>query len=163
MVTEESSKATDETDSDTRSHLQIVRLVSGDLRESDRTQLLEWLDAEPLRWRRCGLAFLESQVLREAIAGLCEETKGLLPAAGDDKAELASIQDKGRRQRPRHQRRLLGLVAVAAVLFFAFGVGWLARGSSHPMELAPRTHPKSKFANGDLPREATDKNDEHDV
>jgi hypothetical protein len=44
------------------------RLADGELSEAQRRELLAGLDDEPDGWRRCALAFLESQCLREAFA-----------------------------------------------------------------------------------------------
>jgi hypothetical protein len=48
---------------------QIDRLVANELSETDRAKLLEWLDQDCVRWRRCALAFLEAQMWEQAAAG----------------------------------------------------------------------------------------------
>src|SRR5258707_481533 len=45
----------------------LDRLVCGELDELPRGRLLEWLDEDPLRWRACGLAFLEAQTWSQAL------------------------------------------------------------------------------------------------
>src|SRR5437773_7780048 len=47
----------------------IDRLVSGDLEETRRQELLAWLEEHPDRWRKCALAFLEAQLWRQAFDG----------------------------------------------------------------------------------------------
>jgi hypothetical protein len=88
----------------------IDRLVTGDLEEAERMELLAWLDAEPVRWRQCGLAFLEAQALREAFAL-------------DGSGTLTSVPSSARRAitnlpswRP--------LFIAAAVVVIAFALGW---------------------------------------
>jgi hypothetical protein len=46
---------------------QMDGLVCGDLDEASRSRLLDWLDADPTRWRKCGLAFLEAQLWGQAL------------------------------------------------------------------------------------------------
>lgn len=45
-------------------------LACGELDEASRTRLIEWLDADPLRWRRCALVFMESQLWSEGCGML---------------------------------------------------------------------------------------------
>jgi hypothetical protein len=52
---------------DTRIKNQMDMLVTGELPEQQRLELLAWLDADFRRWRLCGLAFLEAQVWLEAL------------------------------------------------------------------------------------------------
>lgn len=46
---------------------QFELLVDGELDESQRTQLLQSLDAEPDGWKQCSLTFLEDQTLRTLV------------------------------------------------------------------------------------------------
>jgi hypothetical protein len=91
----------------------IDRLVTGDLDESERLELLAWLDAEPARWRRCGLAFLEAQALRDAL------TPG---AAGELTLSSAGPPRAAGWRSPRLRWRPM-LVAAAAIMA-AFALGW---------------------------------------
>ena len=43
------------------------RLADGELGDEQRRELLARLDHEPDGWRRCALAFLEDQALRQAL------------------------------------------------------------------------------------------------
>src|SRR5262245_830538 len=45
----------------------LDRLVDGELSDTDRRELLVALDQEADGWRRCALAFLESQALSEQL------------------------------------------------------------------------------------------------
>jgi hypothetical protein len=87
-------------------HSEIDRLVSGDLGDEDRLELLAWLDAEPARWRKCGLAFLEAQALREALA--------------------PRLAQASRCAAPLSRRRSALSALAAAALLSAFGLGWAA-------------------------------------
>lgn len=59
-------------------------LVDGELSESNRRELLSGLDDEPGGWRRCALAFLESQLWEEEFGATvqrpAEETPARRPA-----------------------------------------------------------------------------------
>ena len=51
----------------------IDKLVDGELNDGEvRTLLLE-LEAQPEAWRRCALAFVESQTLRRDFAGIASD------------------------------------------------------------------------------------------
>jgi hypothetical protein len=47
---------------------QIDRLVAAELSDEERRSLFEWCNAEPQRWRKCALAFLEVQAWQEGLA-----------------------------------------------------------------------------------------------
>lgn len=94
--------------------LLLDRLVSGDLDESGRREVLAWLEAEPLRWRRCGIAFLEAQTWAEAFEGW---------TATEPPAHAAA----GRRSRTETARRrrvpaLSAVIATCAVIAFGLGI-----------------------------------------
>lgn len=97
-------------DSERSAHAtQIDRLVTGELDESERLDLLGWLDESPDRWRHCGLAFLEAQALREALV---EMNAGSLPRTA-----------KGE-QTPRQKRlRIVRVAAGVVVLLMTFVLG----------------------------------------
>jgi hypothetical protein len=123
-----------------RFHL-LDRLACGDLDETARGELLAWLEADPCRWRQCGLAFLEAQTWSESLAASSAAVEDARP-----------IQAERLPQRSPIARRMLYGAALAACLLVAFGlglaasksffapesssVGAMARGSAHP---APRT------------------------
>jgi anti-sigma factor RsiW len=110
-------------DSETSVHsraTQIDRLVSGDLSETERLELLSWLDESPERWRRCGVAFLEAQAVRVALAEIDAESR---PRRSQTVAA------------PRLSALRLGAGVVALLL--AFALGWGARrGVQAPAEEA---------------------------
>jgi hypothetical protein len=89
----------------TRSH-EIDRLVAGDLCETERDDLLLWLEKDPRRWRSCALAFLEAQLWQEAFTDVAKPVPKLpvLPPA-------------------RQTRIRLRMLAAAAAVLVAFGLG----------------------------------------
>jgi hypothetical protein len=92
------------------------RLVDGELSREEYHDLLRSLDRHPDGWRRCALAFLEAQALRQALGQLVGETS--LPCH----AASLSVRDRG------HSRRWPKLVGIAASFLVAFGLGVLYRG-----------------------------------
>ena len=90
------------------------RLVDGELDEAARGALLRRLDHEPDGWKRCALAFIEAQAWREAMS--TERGSG-----------MASPWDVGAR-RSHRLAALRQIVAVAAAVTVAFGVGFMSRG-----------------------------------
>lgn len=109
----------------------LDRLVSGDLDESLRCDLLAWLDLNPSCWRDCAMAFLEAQVWHESAA---------ISMAGVELGEHLP-RDSGRVPSPRsvepaaaHRIVRAGRVAawsslglLAASLLLAFALGMTAR------------------------------------
>ena len=98
---------------------QIDRLVDGELNESDERQLLGRLDDEPDGWRRCALAFVESQNWRREFALATSESnmfESALPAK--------ISQTRGTRSHI--------ILAMAASFLVAWGLGsallWLSHG-----------------------------------
>jgi hypothetical protein len=109
----------------------IDRLVDGELPDAARRALLLRLATEPDGWRRCALAFLEAQTLREAL--------GPLAVRGRDVARSAVVPGgPGRTLKPR-RRAVAHLAALAAGLAAAFALGWVLHGRS--VEDAPRAAP----------------------
>lgn len=103
---------------------QIDRLAAGDLAEPQRRELLAWLDAQPARWRQCGLAFLEAQAWGEAFAGerplALPDTQSHHTTAQKPAVELTC--------RPAMRQPSARLQAVlAAALLFAFSLGFITR------------------------------------
>jgi anti-sigma factor RsiW len=106
----------------------IDRLVDGELADAERRALLLWLATQPDGWRRCALAFLEAQALREAL--------GPLAAPGRGVARPGVVPGgHGRTSKPR-RRAVARLAALAAGLAAAFALGWALHGRS--VEDAPR-------------------------
>jgi hypothetical protein len=91
----------------------IDRLATGDLDDGARRELFTWLDGEPQRWRRCALALLEAREIEQALGAWRSETprpivKSLAP--------------------PPSRSRRGAVLALAASVLIAFGLGIFARG-----------------------------------
>ena len=85
-------------------------LVDGALGPDDRRALLLRLDREPDGWRRCALAFLESQAWREAL--------GVEP-----QTVASAISEAGRSPRRRRLDGLVPIALAACLAAFAFAIG----------------------------------------
>jgi hypothetical protein len=85
-------------------------LVDGELSEADRRALLSQLDEEPDGWRRCALAFLESQSWRKEFGQIVRP-----PVAQADPPQPAA--------RRRWRQPLGTLLAMAASFFLALALG----------------------------------------
>ncbi len=91
------------------------RLVDDELSERERRELLAGLDNEPGGWRRCALAFLESQCWKKAVR---------TPARHEEKAAPNRIAAPKplESHRPRWRSHLGTLAAMAAsflIMFYA--------------------------------------------
>jgi len=93
------------------------QLADGELSEKERRELLAGLDSEPGGWRRCALAFLESQCWRQTFGAIARE--GMV----DEKPPAKAT--------PRSRSRWSGWVgtvlAVAASFLLTFWVGSLVK------------------------------------
>jgi hypothetical protein len=120
----------------------IDRLVAGDLSESERDELIRWFEEQPARWRQCGLAFLETQLWRQAFRPVAERTPhGVAePARRRDNAVLAH------KDRSKRAFRILSTVAALVV---AFGCG-LAAGRA-PLERAATDRSMAPTAQSERP------------
>jgi len=94
---------------------QFDLLVDGELSAAQRRELLARLDAEPGGWRRCALAFLESQAWREDLGA------AVRPASVP--AEMPTPAVSRRRGTPRW----VAVSAVAASFLMAFTLGMVVR------------------------------------
>jgi hypothetical protein len=92
----------------------IDRLATGDLSEPARHELFAWLDADPIRWRRCALVLLETREL--------EQTFGEW-RTGDPPAAPAAHRPSAAPGLRWHM-----LTVLAASLLIAFSLGIWARG-----------------------------------
>lgn len=101
-------------------HTQLERLVAGELDEASRAEALAWLDADPSRWRLCGLAFLETQAWSESLS---RWASAIVPQASSRPSPLPFPQTPRRRVPFR-----LRDAALAAGLFSAFLAGAMTRG-----------------------------------
>ena len=89
----------------------IDMLVDGELEPAQRRDLLSRLDSEPQGWRRCAMAFLESQAFSEDIG-----------RAGREPARIAAPSRK-----PRYG---LTILAMAASFLVALVLGMQITGGS---------------------------------
>ncbi|MGD9720033.1 MAG: hypothetical protein AB7O59_02320 [Pirellulales bacterium] len=94
----------------------LDRLVDGELSQADRRDLLAALDDEPGAWRRCALAFLESQAWRWQLGRMAAEPLVAHTAHAGSAAA-------GPSSRARSAARWTWTLAMAAGLFLAFGLG----------------------------------------
>jgi len=108
---------------------QLDRLVDGELSGDEYRELLEALDKEPDGWRRCAMAFLESQAWRQELGGLQVE----------ERASSAEAPDTVTRDRAGNlsKQQLAGLLLAMAASFVVAFVGgtWWRVGKSSTAEL----------------------------
>jgi len=106
--------------------LQFDRLVDGELTSIERRRLLESLDKRPDGWRRCALAFLESQSWRDELGqvalGLQVATK--VPSS------VLTLGQKSNKSRWVDGAKWL---ALAASLLLAFELVWTQRHHAIPV------------------------------
>jgi hypothetical protein len=109
----------------------IDRLAADELDDDSRRALFAWLDREPARWRRCALALLEAREvesafddwLRERSLGSTSPVGQKRPIALPDPSEPVDERRRVRRQRSRGQ---FAMLAIAASVALAFGLGMAA-------------------------------------
>jgi hypothetical protein len=98
------------------------RLADGELNDTERRALLAGLDDVPDGWRRCALAFLEAQCLRETFA----------PRDGRDESESARAAGPIAAVKPKSVSPWLGragtIMAMAASFLVAMWLGTLMLG-----------------------------------
>ncbi|MBN2295099.1 MAG: hypothetical protein JXM70_21905, partial [Pirellulales bacterium] len=102
---------------------EIDLLVDGELDEERRRKLLTDLDVNPGGWRRCALAFLESQCWRQSCASFGEDMASR-PASAEKKPRPLTEKSGDRtRRRPGAVARAVGaLLAMSACFFFGAGL-----------------------------------------
>ena len=120
------------TTSESQMRERIDRLVSGELGDEERRELLAWLEADVSRWRGCALAFLEAQVWEEALGESVQGSRHRGQQSGNRELETGNT---GQESCSRGQRSavawLMPLLAVAASMAaFACGMWW--RGMNMP-------------------------------
>ncbi len=122
----------------------IDRLVSGELDDASRRRLLHWLDADPRRWRQCGLAFLEAQSWEQAFGPAnCEREFNVSPSLASSAERLAFLgptlsksdaPTSGAHPAPaahRHRARPgMAWIAVAASVLASFAAGYATKFST---------------------------------
>jgi hypothetical protein len=101
------------------------KLVDGELNEAERRELLSGLDEQPGGWRRCALAFLESQCWHKALPAYASYRQEEAPHQSELKP-VAQVATK----RTRWWQSAPGAVsAMAASFLLALGLVFWAR---HP-------------------------------
>ncbi len=106
-------------------------LVDGELDESKRRELLTRLEAAPHGWRRCALAFLEAQCLRESFAEALAEAVPPAPVSKPTPSQPDPIDPA------RRPRRLSVVGAMAASFLVALAGVWYLRGDGVPSAMPP--------------------------
>lgn len=107
----------------------LDRLVDGELSPDERRQVLLALEAEPNGWRRCALAFVEAQSWGATMRSMLDPP----PSKGGDRGgtiELASSVEP----RSSANSRLGTLLAIAASIAVAFGLGWRMNQADFPVK-----------------------------
>ena len=99
------------------------RLVDGELSREEYRQFLASLDEEPGGWRRCALAFLEAQALRQDIADLVPK-----PSEVPARHNISDSSHCVTRAMNTRDTRLKPILAVAVSFLIAFGLGISIRG-----------------------------------
>lgn len=123
---------TEHESTDRQMAIQVDRLVCGELDESARQTLLAWLEADPVRWRVCGVAFLEAQIWSQVLEN---EPRLDAPAATIARASAGLVTPQ-----PEVGRRALWRQAtIAAAIVIAFGLGLAYRDFSAPRPPAAET------------------------
>lgn len=103
------------------------QLADGELEETDRRELLAQLDTTPDGWRRCALAFLEGQSLRQELRALAASQRAVSTAV----AARPAARSRGWRQRAAAMANLAAGFLIAITLVF------LVREYSGPSAPAP--------------------------
>lgn len=123
--------------------IDLQRLADGELSPAERNELLRAIDASPEAWRRCALAFLEVQALRDELGAIAAEAASPAAPGSDLPATPA----------PRWR---IGWLALAASLLTAFAIGlatpsaWRERAAAPP-QLAAEQEGGVGQAGGEAP------------
>jgi hypothetical protein len=112
-----------------RDDLLIDRIVDGELAPAELRAAVESLDREPDGWKRCALAFLEAQCLRESFQMLGE------PAAFRLEGQPLSLRAADRPATAR-LRWLRGPIA-AGIVAASFAMGWVGHAARPWPSAAP--------------------------
>ncbi len=115
-------------------HGLLEQLVASELDEADRARVIDWLDADPGRWRLCGLAFLEAQTWSETLGAWMSEER--------TQVALTAPQISDRSARPRRGLTVARTTALVTAVFVAFTAGVITRG----MWTSPGTNHDSSTA-----------------
>lgn len=140
----------------TLSDEQLDLLVDGELNDAQQRELLRRFEEEPGAWRRCALAFLESQYWKKSLTSLCRAPESELPRgpatgipatvvgvpAGGGPAAGGIVQPAPRRRSfVAWIRRSSGTTAAMAASFLvALVLGWMVMPRLRPEGSGPGTH-----------------------
>jgi hypothetical protein len=116
----------------------LDRLVDGELKGSERRQLLESFDKRPEGWRRCALTFLEAQSWREEMG---QVARGLASDTDEPKLSVPFVAPN-----PKHWPKAATWLAMAAGLLLAFGLGWMQRDRGPSIAGGAANHPTTQIA-----------------
>lgn len=119
-------------DKPVKQQFQIQQLVDGNLSHTDRSQWLQTLDDDQLVWRDIALAFVEKQVLDEALSGIGDSA----PAPRIDTPKVG-----GENHRPAKSTRQGTWWAVAASLAMGLWLGSLFFSDHQPNQVASVNQP----------------------
>lgn len=112
----------------------LDRLVDGEMPDEERRNLLISLDSAPNGWRKCALAFLEAQSLRQDLSFLAKtpELNGETLSIPPNSSEVAISSAMSKSPAPRAARPASSIpwtpLAVAASFGIAFALGLGAKG-----------------------------------
>jgi hypothetical protein len=104
------------------------QLVDGELSDAERRRLLASLDERPDGWRRCALAFLESQAWSGDLGKLMPQSA---PAPTAKDLMTGSPADRNL------SRQAAGWLAIAASVLIAFTLGVMQSGDGPPTATVP--------------------------
>jgi hypothetical protein len=131
----------------------IDRLVSNDIDETQRTQLLTYLESNQQHWRSVVIAFLEAQAWEQSFAmrsvnaasGQSSNELMLTPMLAATESTTAANHVLAVAETTSHtsQSRWNSLLKLAAMLLFAFGLGSFTMQSISSRYLALKTQNQS--------------------
>jgi hypothetical protein len=107
----------------------LDRLVDGELPDAERRELLLRLENDPEGWRRCALAFLEDQALRQALGMVARAD--ITPVKAPRVASARPV----RTGRGWARRATIAASLMASTFAAGFGAGALNR-ADHRLEVA---------------------------
>lgn len=105
----------------------LNRLADNELDEPSRRLLMEWLDEDPFRWRRCALVMLESKEFERSIGDWATASTG--PAIGHPlqvtnpaPSQKTKCVTDARRSTGQRRWRTFSTVSVVAIATFVSGI-----------------------------------------
>ncbi|MGE5191361.1 MAG: hypothetical protein ACM3U2_02595 [Deltaproteobacteria bacterium] len=110
-------------------------LVCGELDETARGRVLAWLEEDPLRWRQCGLAFLEAQTWSQALGQFPGGDRAHERPGRAVQATATVMPGRGNARQARVRAAL-----TAVVVLVAFVLGFVLRqpdGAVHDPAVQP--------------------------